>query len=43
MVEIHHTWGDGMVRDLLGVGEDHKRIGPSDIADRLIHREAITP
>jgi hypothetical protein len=35
-IEIHHTWGDGVVRDLCGVGEDQKRIKPDDLADRLV-------
>ena len=35
-VEIHHTWGDGTVRDLRGVGADHKRIKPDELADRLV-------
>jgi hypothetical protein len=35
-IEIHHTWGDGVVRDLLGVGEDQKRSQPDDVADRLV-------
>lgn len=35
-IEIHHTWGDRIVRDLLGVGDDHQRIKPNELADGLV-------
>jgi len=35
-VEIHHSWGDGIVRDLRGVGEDQRRIKPDELADQLV-------
>lgn len=35
-IEIHHSWGDGIIRDLRGVGPDQKRIKPDDLADRLV-------
>jgi hypothetical protein len=37
-IDIHHTWGDGLVRDLQGVGEDNERIKPNQVADALILR-----
>lgn len=36
LVEIDHTWGDGMVRDLKGVGLDNQRTKPDKEADRLV-------
>lgn len=35
-VTIHHTWGDGLVRDLQGVGDDNERTKPLDVSDALI-------
>ena len=35
-VDIHTTWGDGLVRELEGVDENNKRIEPGDVADRLV-------
>lgn len=35
-IEVHHTWGDGVVRDLEGVGEDNERTRPHDVSDALI-------
>jgi hypothetical protein len=35
-IDVHHTWGDGTVHDLQGVGEDQKRIQPHELADRLV-------
>lgn len=35
-INIHHSWGDGIVRDLEGVGEDQQRIQPYEISDALI-------
>ncbi len=35
-IAIHHCWGDGVVRDLEGVGEDHARIQPYALADELV-------
>jgi hypothetical protein len=37
-VEIHQTWGDGVVRMIEGVGEDNERIKPNELADALILR-----
>jgi hypothetical protein len=37
-VDIHYTWGDGVVRQLEGVDENNKRMQPTDVADRLILR-----
>jgi hypothetical protein len=37
-IDLHHTWGDGVVRDLEGVGEDNQRIKPNEVADTLILR-----
>lgn len=31
-----YTWGDGIIRDLEGVGDDNHRIKPDDIADELV-------
>lgn len=35
-IAIHHTWGDGMIRDLVGVGPDNQRAEPHEIADKTI-------
>ena len=35
-IEIHHTWGDGVVRDLEGVSENNERTKPLDESDALI-------
>jgi hypothetical protein len=35
-IDISYTWGDGVVRDLEGVDEDHNRIQPSELADQLV-------
>lgn len=35
-VVIRHTWGDGIVREQEGVGDDNRRIEPGDVADALI-------
>ena len=37
-IDIHYTWGDGIVRDLEGVGDDNERIKPVELADALILR-----
>lgn len=35
-IQICHTWGDGVVRDLKGVNERNERIKPDAEADRLV-------
>lgn len=35
-ISIHYTWGDGIVRDLEGIGNDSQRIKPDDVADDLV-------
>ncbi len=35
-IAIHYTWGNGVVRDVEGLGDDNERIKPDDIADALV-------
>ncbi len=35
-ISVRYTWGNGIVKDLDGVGDDNERIKPDDKADRLV-------
>ncbi len=35
-IAVHYTWGDGIVRDVEGVGDDNHRIKPDEVADSLV-------
>ena len=35
-ISIHYAWGDGVVHDIKGVGNDNKRIKPDEVADKLV-------
>ena len=35
-IQMCWTWGDGIVRDLEGVGDDNQRIKPDAVADELV-------
>jgi hypothetical protein len=35
-IAVHYTWGDGIVRDLEGIGDDNERMGPGNIVDELV-------
>ena len=35
-IDVHHTWGDGVVRDLEGVDRNNHRIKPDALSDELV-------
>lgn len=35
-ISVHTAWGDGIVRDVQGIGDDNERMGPGDIVDELV-------
>ncbi|MEK9180205.1 MAG: hypothetical protein AAB897_02225 [Patescibacteria group bacterium] len=37
-IAVHYTWGDGIIRNLEGVGDDNERIGSGNIVDPLVLR-----
>jgi hypothetical protein len=37
-IDVHHSWGDGTLRDLEGVDERNERIKPNEVSDELVLR-----
>jgi hypothetical protein len=37
-MDVHHTWGEGTVHDLEGVGDRNERIKPDALSDELVLR-----
>lgn len=35
-IAVHYTWGDGVIRDIEGFGDENERIEPDDVADALV-------